>query len=142
MNIKSILKTDNALAPMILRVGIGLTLMPHGAQKLFGLFGGYGLNGTAQWMDSIGLSPGIVMALLAGSAEFFGGLALVLGLLTRPAAVVTAFTMLVAIFSVHISHGFFMADGGFEYAFALLVATTSLIISGGGRLSVDQQLTK
>ena len=142
MNIKSIIKTDNALAPMILRVGIGLTLMPHGAQKLFGLFGGYGLSGTAQWMDSIGLSPGIVMATLAGSAEFFGGLALVLGLLTRPAAALTAFTMLVAIFSVHISHGFFMSDGGFEYAFALLVATVSLIVSGGGRLSVDQQLAK
>lgn len=142
MNIKSIIKTDNALAPMILRVGIGLTLMPHGAQKLFGLFGGYGLSGTAQWMDSIGLSPGIVMATLAGSAEFFGGLALVLGLLTRPAAAVTAFTMLVAIFSVHISNGFFMSNGGFEYAFALLVATISLILSGGGRYSIDQKLTK
>jgi putative oxidoreductase len=142
MNIKSIIKTDNALAPMILRVGIGLTLMPHGAQKLFGLFGGYGLSGTAQWMDSIGLSPGIVMATLAGSAEFFGGLALVLGLLTRPAAALTAFTMLVAIFSVHIEHGFFLDAGGFEYAFALLVATTSLIASGGGRYSIDQQLTK
>jgi putative oxidoreductase len=142
MNIKSIIKTDNVLAPMILRIGVGLTLMPHGAQKLFGLFGGYGLSGTAQWMESIGLSPGIVMATLAGSAEFFGGLALILGLLTRPAAAVTAFTMLVAIFSVHISHGFFLADGGFEYAFALLVATLSLIVSGGGRCSIDQRLVK
>lgn len=142
MNIKSIIKTDNALAPTILRIGIGLTLMPHGAQKLFGWFGGYGLSGTAQWMDSIGLSPGIVMATLAGSAEFFGGLALVIGLLTRPAAFVTAFTMLVAIFSVHFEHGFFLSNNGYEYAFALFIASVSLAISGGGRLSIDQRLAQ
>lgn len=142
MNIKTILRTDNTLGPTILRIGIGLTLMPHGAQKLFGWFGGYGLEGTGQWMDSIGLHPGLLMATLAGSAEFFGGLALVLGLLTRPAAAVTAFTMLVAIFSVHISNGFFMSNNGFEYAFALLIATVSLVISGGGRFSIDQSLSK
>jgi putative oxidoreductase len=142
MNIKSIIKTDNALAPTILRIGIGLTLMPHGAQKLFGWFGGYGLSGTAQWMDSIGLSPGIVMATLAGSTEFFGGLALVIGLLTRPAAFVTAFTMLVAIFSVHFEHGFFLSNNGYEYAFALFISSVSLAISGGGRLSFDQRLAQ
>lgn len=142
MNIKSIIATQNVLGPTILRIGIGLTLMPHGAQKLFGWFGGYGLTNTAQWMDSIGLSPGIVMATLAGSAEFFGGLALVLGLLTRPAAVVTAFTMLVAIFSVHFENGFFLSNNGYEYAFALFIASASLALSGGGRYSIDHQLTK
>lgn len=142
MNVSSLLKTDGALAPLVLRTGIGLSLMPHGAQKLFGLFGGYGLAGTGQWMDSIGLHPGLLMATLAGSAEFFGGLALVLGLLTRPAAAVTAFTMLVAIFSVHIHNGFFLANNGFEYGFVLLVCTLSLLVSGGGRLSVDGQLLK
>lgn len=140
MNISTLFKTDNALAPLVLRIGTGLALMPHGAQKLFGLFGGYGLQGTGQWMDSIGLHPGVLMAGLAGSAEFFGGLLLVVGLLTRPAAAVTAFTMLVAIFSVHIGNGFFMANNGFEYAFVLLVVTFSLMISGAGRFSVDRTL--
>ena len=138
----SIFKTDNAIAPLVLRIGTGLALMPHGAQKLFGWFGGYGLQGTGQWMESIGLHPGVLMAGLAGSAEFFGGLALALGLLTRPAAAVTAFTMLIAIFSVHIGNGFFMSNNGFEYAFVLLVATISLIISGGGKLSLDSIIAR
>jgi putative oxidoreductase len=140
MKISTLFITDNAIAPLVLRVGTGLALMPHGAQKLFGLFGGYGLQGTGQWMDSIGLHPGVLMAGLAGSAEFFGGIALVLGLLTRPAAAVTAFTMLIAIFSVHIGNGFFMANNGFEYAYVLLVVTLSLMVSGGGQYSVDSKL--
>ena len=91
-------------------------------------------------MASIGLEPGYFMALLAGSAEFFGGLALVLGLLTRPAAALSAFTMLVAIFSVHISHGLFMSNNGYEYALVLFAATLALAIQGAGRYSVDNAL--
>jgi putative oxidoreductase len=93
-------------------------------------------------MGSIGLSPGYAMALLAGSAEFFGGLALVLGLLVRPAAVVLAFTMLVAVFSVHVKNGLFMANNGYEFGLALLVVTLSLAISGAGRASVDRLLQR
>ena len=141
MKLHDIFKTDSSLAALILRVGLGLALIPHGAQKLFGWFGGYGLEGTGQWMASIGLQPGMLMAALAGSAEFFGGLALVLGLLTRPAAALTAFTMLVAIFSVHIGNGFFMSNNGYEYGFVLLVASLSLLVSGGGRLSLDRRLS-
>lgn len=140
MQLHNILKTDSSLAALILRVGLGLALIPHGAQKLFGWFGGYGLEGTGQWMDSIGLQPGMLMAALAGSAEFFGGLALVLGLLTRPAAALTAFTMLVAIFSVHIGNGFFMSNNGYEYGFVLLVASLSLLVSGGGKFSLDRRI--
>ena len=77
------------------------------------------------------------MALLAGSAEFFGGLALVLGVLTRPAALVSAFTMLMAIFTAHINNGLFLSNGGYEYALALFAATLSLVFSGAGRLAVD-----
>jgi len=141
MQLQKILTTDNAIAPLILRVGLGLALIPHGAQKLFGWFGGYGLQGTGQWMESIGLQPGLLMAALAGGAEFFGGLALLLGVLTRPAAALTAFTMLVAIFSVHWSSGFFLSDGGYEYAFVLLIASVSLLVSGGGRFSLDRRMT-
>ncbi len=140
MNLRSLMRTDNSLSTMVLRIGTGLTLMPHGAQKLFGLFGGYGLQHTGAWMDSIGLHPGVVMAALAGSAEFFGGLALVLGLLTRPAAAVIGFTMVVAILSVHFQNGFFLAHNGFEYASTLLLITITLMISGGGRYSIDRAL--
>ena len=110
--------------------------MAHGAQKLFGWFGGYGLEGTGQWMESIGLAPGFLMALLAGSAEFFGGLALIVGLLTRPAALVSAFTMLIAIFSVHIQNGLFMSNNGYEFALSLLAATAALTVMGAVRFSL------
>ena len=129
-------------AALILRVPVGLILMAHGAQKLFGWFGGNGLAGTAGWMSSMGMEPGYLMAILAGGAEFFGGIALVLGLLTRPAALVAAFTMLVAIFSVHISNGLFAADGGYEYALILMVALLALTVQGGGAMSMDKALSE
>ncbi|MFP2769139.1 DoxX family protein [Oceanisphaera sp. KMM 10153] len=127
-------------AALALRVPVGLILAAHGAQKLFGWFGGYGLEGTGQWMASIGLAPGYLMALLAGSAEFFGGLALLLGLLTRPAALVSAATMLVAIFAVHIDNGLFMSNNGYEYALTLFAATLALAIQGAGRFALDNLL--
>jgi len=140
--LNKILRTDAGIAALILRVPVGLILAAHGAQKLFGWFGGNGLAGTAGWMSSIGIEPGYMMAILAGSAEFFGGLALILGLLTRPAAVAAAFTMLVAIFSVHISNGLFAANNGYEYALTLMVALIALAVQGGGQMSVDQALTQ
>lgn len=137
-----ILESKAGYAALILRVPVGLILAAHGAQKLFGWFGGNGLSGTAGWLSSIGIEPGYLMAILAGGAEFFGGLALVLGLLTRPAALVAAFTMLVAIFSVHISNGLFADNGGYEYALTLMVALVSLAIQGGGYLSIDKVLSE
>lgn len=92
-------------------------------------------------MASLGLTPGYLMALLAGSAEFFGGLALLFGLLVRPAAAL-AFAMVIAIFSAHFSEGLFLANGGYEFGLALLAASVSLLISGGGRLSVDAALAE
>ena len=137
-----ILLSKAGAAALILRVPVGLILAAHGAQKLFGWFGGNGLAGTAGWLSSMGMEPGLLMAILAGGAEFFGGLALVLGLLTRPAALVAAFTMLVAIFSVHIGNGLFVADGGYEYALTLMVASIALAIQGGGYLSMDNALSE
>lgn len=138
--IKSLATTRAGFGLTILRVLVGITFMAHGSQKLFGWFGGYGLAGVAQWMESIGLAPGYLMALMAGSAEFFGGLALIIGLLVRPASAVLAITMLVAIFSVHIGNGFFMANNGYEFALALLAATLALLVEGAGRLSLDQRI--
>lgn len=139
--VQRVLATDDNWAPLALRVGGGIIFAAHGAQKLFGWFGGYGLEGTGQFFDSVGLTPGYLMALLAGAAEFFGGLALILGLLVRPAAASLAFAMLVAIFSVHFSKGFFMDKGGYEYALALFAVSASLVFSGGGRASLDRALT-
>src|SRR6186713_3194499 len=137
-----VLGTDAGFGTLAVRIPIGIIFVAHGAQKLFGWFGGYGLHGTAQWMDSIGLSPGTALALLAGGAEFLGGLSLLLGLLVRPASVALAFTMLVAIFSVHFSKGLFLSNGGYEYGLALLATTIALFISGGGRFSIDGALAR
>lgn len=133
---------SSSLASLSLRVPAGIIFAAHGAQKLFGWFGGYGLSGTAGWMESIGLTPGLPLALLAGSAEFFGGLFLLLGLLTRPTALVLAFTMLVAIVSVHLPHGLFISNNGYEFGLALLAISVSLLASGGGRFSLDAWLNK
>ncbi|MEQ9464058.1 MAG: DoxX family protein, partial [Haliea sp.] len=112
--VNRILATDNSFAGLALRIPAGIIFTAHGAQKLFGSFGGYGLEGTGQWMASIGLEPGYLMALGAGSAEFFGGIALLLGLLTRPAALVLAVTMVVAILAVHAGNGLFLSYNGYE----------------------------
>ena len=138
--IARVLHTESSWAPLALRIPVGLIFAAHGDQKLFGWFGGYGLEGTAQWMDSIGLAPGVLMATLAGAAEFFGGLALLAGLLVRPAAVALAVTMLVALFKVHFEHGLFMSNNGYEYALALLAVSVALALSGAGRASLDQAL--
>lgn len=136
-NLQRVLGSNAGMGALVLRVPIGIILAAHGSQKLFGWFGGYGLSGTGQWMASIGLEPGYLMALLAGSAEFFWGLALVAGLLTRPAAITIAFAMLVAILSVHIGNGLFISNNGYEYALTLLVAGLAIGVQGAGKYSAD-----
>ena len=140
--INKLLSTRSSVATLALRVPAGIIFMAHGGQKLFGWFGGYGLAGTGQWLASIGIEPGYLMALMIGSAEFFGGLALLLGLLVRPAAAVLAFSMLVAIFSVHFVNGLFMSNNGYEFALALLAISVSLAISGAGSMSLDRRLAR
>lgn len=137
-----LLRTDAGFAPLALRLPIGITFMAHGAQKLFGWFGGYGLEGTGQWMAYIGLTPGYLMALMAGSSEFFGGLLLIIGLLIRPTSAVLAFTMLMAIVTVHLDNGLFMSNNGYEFGLALLAATVSLAISGAGKMSIDSMIAR
>lgn len=136
----TVLGTHAGYGLTVLRVLGGIIFAAHGSQKLFGWFGGGGLAGTAQWMESIGLAPGTLMALLSGGTEFFGGLALIIGLLARPAALGLTFTLLVAIFTVHISNGLFMANNGYEFALALLGGTLAVLIEGAGKLSLDQAI--
>ena len=138
--INKITSTDIGLDSLPLRVGAGAVFAAHGAQKLFGWFGGYGLEGTAGWMASIGLEPGLLMAVLAGSAEFFGGLLLIVGLLVRPIALLLAITMVVAIVTVHLQNGLFMANNGYEFGLALLAVSVALVLRGAGSLSADRLL--
>ncbi|MFW9266997.1 DoxX family protein [Pseudomonas sp. NR3] len=126
----------------VLRIVVGIIFTAHGGQKLFGLFGGYGLAGTAQWMESIGLAPGYLMATLAGGTEFFAGLALIIGLLARPAALGLTILSLVAIFSVHIGNGLFMANNGYEFGLALLAGSIAVLIEGAGKLSADNAIAR
>lgn len=140
--IQKLAQSNAGFGALALRVPVGIIFMAHGTQKLFGWFGGYGLEGTGQWMASIGLGPGVLMAFLAGSAEFVGGLFILLGLLTRPAAAALAVTMLVAIFAVHFENGLFMSNNGYEFGLALLAASVSLAFSGAGKAAIDQTLAK
>ncbi|MGG5287061.1 DoxX family protein [Pseudomonas viridiflava] len=140
--IKSVLTTRAGYGLTILRVIVGIAFIAHGSQKLFGAFGGYGLEGTAQYMESLGLTPGYLMALLSGGAEFFGGLGLLVGLLARPGAALVTVLLLVAIFTVHIGNGFFMANNGFEYALALLGGALAVLIEGAGKLSLDRLIAR
>jgi putative oxidoreductase len=138
--LQQLLATKTGLDTLPVRVAVGIIFAAHGAQKLFGWFGGYGLQGTAGWMDSIGLSPGYLMAGLAGSAEFFGGLLLIIGLLVRPAALTLAITMLVAIVTVHLEHGLFMSNNGYEFGLALMAISIALFIRGAGSFSLDHAI--
>lgn len=129
----------DALSPLAepaLRIATGLLLVPHGAQKLFGLFGGYGLTATGQFFATkLGLPASF--ALLAGLIEFVGGLMLAAGLLTRPVAALVAGIMAVAAFGVHLPNGFFWTAGGFEYPLLWGVAALYFALRGGGRYSLD-----
>ena len=127
-------------APLI-RAGAGLLLMPHGAQKLFGWFGGYGLEGTAGYFSGdLGLEPGIFWAALVASTEFLGGLFLAIGFLTRPAAAAIAVVMAVAVFAVHLPNGFFWGHGGYEYPLFWGLVALGFVLRGGGELSVDARI--
>lgn len=136
--VNTLINTESGLDTLALRAGAGVIFTAHGAQKLFGWFGGYGLQGTAGWMASVGIEPGLAMAVLAGSAEFFGGLLLIAGLLARPAAAILAITMIVAIVSVHFENGLFLTNNGYEFGLALLVISISLLFRGAGSFSADR----
>ena len=114
------------LGLLILRFVVGLTLAAHGAQKLFGWFGGYGLDGTGQFMDTLGFHPGRRHAALAGLTEAGGGVLLALGLLTPLGAALVASVMLVATITVHLKNGFFAPGGGYEYNLVLASADIAL----------------
>ncbi|SFQ04567.1 DoxX family protein [Salibacterium halotolerans] len=122
---------------LIIRLVIGLSFAAHGAQKLFGWFGGHGLKATGGFFDSIGIKPGYTMALAAGLAEFVGGLLFALGLLTPAAGIIIAVTMIGAIVKVHGPNGFWSTEGGYEYNLMLLAAGIGIAFIGAGSFSLD-----
>lgn len=143
---RRILATDDSTATAILRLVLGLVFFAHGAQKMLGWFGGFGFSGTMGYFTGSMHIPA-PLAFLAIAAEFFGGLGLILGFLTRIAAFGIAVNMVVAIITVHSAFGFFMnwngtqKGEGFEYHVLVLAMTAFLIIRGAGAVSVDRALT-
>ncbi len=126
----------------LIRFITGLILMPHGAGKLFGWFGGRGIEGTAAGFAKMGLEPALPLATLVGVTEFFGGLLVAIGLLTRPAAIGIVAIMAVAITEVHLKNGFFWGDRGFEYPLLWGIVALAIVFRGGGALSVDRKIGK
>jgi len=137
--VPSLAAVTGALSPFAepaLRVLAGLMLVPHGAQKLFGAFGGYGVEATGQFFATkLGLPA--PLALVAGVIEVFGGIALALGLLTRLAAILVVGLMAVAILAVHLPAGYFWTAGGFEYPLLWGAVALYFAVRGGGRVSLD-----
>jgi putative oxidoreductase len=129
-----------SLGLLLVRLAVGGTLAGHGAQKLFGWFGGYGLDAIGQIMETVGFHPGRRHALMAGLAETGGGLLLALGLFTPAAAACVLGVMIVAGASAHSGKGFFLSSGGYEYTLVLGAAGLSLAFTGPGWLSVDALL--
>lgn len=125
---------------LVLRLLVGLTLAAHGAQKLFGLFHGGGLEGTGRWLESIGFRPGRRQATLAGGTEVAGGLLLVVGLLTPLGAALVIGVMIVAAAAGHGGKGFFVTRGGWEYCLALGGMAAVLAFTGPGAWSLDHAM--
>jgi putative oxidoreductase len=124
---------------LLLRVIVGASMFGHGAQKLFGSFGGGGLRGTAGFFGSLGFRPPLAMALVAGLSEA-AGLLFALGLLTPFAALALAAVMVVAVGAVHWRNGFWVTNGGFEYNLLIWGAAIAVAATGPGRLSLDRAL--
>src|SRR2546427_1350762 len=125
---------------LVLRLVVGLTLTAHGSQKLFGWFGGGGLDGTAGALEQLGFRPGKPHALVTGLAEVGGGVGLALGLLTPLAAAAIIGAMIGAVVSAHWSKGFFGMNGGYEYPLVIAAAGVALAFTGPGRFSLDRAL--
>jgi len=144
--VRRLFATDDSFATALLRLTLGMVFFAHGAQKMLGWFGGYGFSGTMGFFTAQMHIPA-VFAFLAIAAEFFGGIGLILGFLTRIAAFGIGVTMLVAIATVHRAVGFFMNwsgaqhGEGFEYHLLAIAIAAFLLIRGAGALSLDRVLS-
>jgi putative oxidoreductase len=128
------------LGLLVLRLIVGLLFFGHGAQKLFGWFGGYGLEGTGGFFESMGFPHGKRQAALAGLSEAGGGLLLALGLLTPLATALITAVMVVAVSKVHFAKGVWNTEGGYEYNLVLVATAFALAAVGAGSWSLDNVL--
>ena len=142
----NLLKTTDSLAPTLVRVVLGIVLFAHGAQKMLGWFGGHGFSATMQHFTEGGQLPWIV-AFTVILTEFLGSLLLIVGFLTRFAAVAVTVLFVGIIFTAHLGNGFFMnwsgaqSGEGYEYHLLVIAMAVSLIVTGAGRYSADEALT-
>ncbi|MGW8311761.1 MAG: DoxX family protein [Desulfuromonadales bacterium] len=142
---RKVLSTQDDVAPLVLRVMLGIVFLPHGAQKVLGWFGGYGLEGTLNYFTQTMGIP-LVLAILVIAVEFLGAMALIVGFLTRLIAFGIACDMAGAIYFVHLNNGFFMnwsgkqAGEGFEFHLLAITIAAALMITGSGKASVDLSL--
>jgi putative oxidoreductase len=143
---KTLMQTSDSAAALVMRLALGIVIFPHGAQKLLGWFGGRGFFGTIEGFSQMGLPAVLTFLVIIG--EFFGGLGLIVGFLTRVAAAGVGLIMLGAMFLVHWQHGFFMnwigqkAGEGFEFHILAVGLAIGLIILGGGKGSVDRAVAQ
>ena len=128
-----VLETRPSFGPTILRIAAGVVFLMHGLQKL----SGGGIEGTTGFLNGLGIPAAEILAPVLIAAEIGGGIALILGLLTRFAAIALAIDMTVALLTVHLPNGFFVADGGYELVLLLLASCLSLVVTGAGALSAD-----
>jgi len=138
---RGLIATTHTWMALPLRIALGLIFIAHGAQKVLGVWGGPGLAKFTAGSAPFGfMRPAWVWMGLAAFSELVGGALVLLGLLTRAGAFFLSITMLVAMVGVHWGGGFFLSNKGIEYTVALLGMSLALLISGGGRLSIDEKL--
>jgi putative oxidoreductase len=125
---------------LLLRIVLGLTMSAHGAQKLFGWFGGHGIQGTGGFFGNFGFRTPVLMAFAAGLAEFGGGLSLATGFLTPLGALAITIVMLNAISLVHWPKGFFSSNGGYEFNLLIASAAVAIAATGPGRFAIDRAI--
>jgi putative oxidoreductase len=144
--LKRIMATGNDVSFTIMRVVLGVVFFAHGSQKMLGWFGGYGFHGTMGAFEHLGMAAPVAFLIIC--TEFFGGLGLIVGLLTRIAALGIAGLMIGAIFMVHLQNGFFMnwmgtqKGEGFEFHLLVLAMAAALLLRGAGAFSVDRALSE
>lgn len=144
--LKRLMSTSNDVSLTTLRVVLGVVFLAHGCQKMLGWFGGFGFHGTMGFFTHMGMPA--PLALLIICTEFFGGLGLIVGLLTRIAALGIGCLMIGAIFMVHLQNGFFMnwmgtqKGEGFEYHLLVIAMAAALLLRGAGAFSLDRALSK
>jgi len=129
---------DNTLnfSMFVLRMILGIIFMAHGAQKLFGMFGGIGIDGTTKMVEGLGLPYPDILAIVWACVEFVGGIFFVLGITSRWTATAIVTLMLVSTFKINMAYGFFIQNGGIEYNLLVIGSCIPLIFIGGGSWSV------